>query len=428
MENGNELLNVEKNRPLNDYCRNATNMGEDTFVGIKSEFVDDQYKLSIHFPIGYRISKFEEDIREDIIQLVSVLQEFNDQESKLSEISPNQLSRDVRFPVQAFHVVMIEYLDNGYYQIKEERYRRGTSGSLNMARTIKQETPIPQPNGFIYPIYRVRQYTETDKDLLTEINRFCVYMSSMRIGWIYKLNLSPKPLQYPDINRYILYLSEVLLKTNRDKDKRLFQAMLDILNFENNIKDPTKFYFGTYKFEYIWEQLIQNTFGNASKEKYFPKTKWLLNSGNERQNTALEPDTVMIHDEDTFILDAKYYKYGVTGNPSHLPNSSSINKQISYGEYAYEHKRYLDREIYNAFLMPYDSGSTMHVKEELEYYSIGEAVADWKKSEKNYERVQGILIDVRGLIANTIKPNFKEIKNLSEKIINSLHTNGMPNK
>lgn len=427
MEKNSRFINVNKDRPLNDYCRNVTNIGDDTFVGIKSEFVEEQHKLSIHFPIGYRISETEEDIREDIIKLISVLQEYNDQESILSEISLNPLLKSVRFPVQSFYIVMLEYLNNGYYQIKEEQYHRGTSGSLNMARTIKQEVPIPQLNGFIYPTYRVRRYTETDKDLLTEINRFCVYKSSMRIGWIYKLSLSPRPLQYPDISRYIIYISEMLLKTNRDKDKRLFQAMLDILNFENNIKDPTKFYFGTNNFEYIWERLIQKTFGNASKEEYFPKTKWLLNHGNEKKNTALEPDTVMVHKNDTFILDAKYYKYGVSGNPSHLPNSSSINKQISYGEYAYKHKRRPEGQVYNAFLMPYESEPTMYLQEEIEYYSIGEAVADWKSSERTYERVQGILVDVRSLITNTINPNAKEIKKLSREIITSLQSNEISN-
>lgn len=34
-----------------------------------------------------------------------------------------------------------------------------------------------------------------------------------------------------------------------------------------------------------------------------------------------------------FALDAKYYRFGATGNPKHLPPSSSINKQIAYGEH-----------------------------------------------------------------------------------------------
>ena len=33
------------------------------------------------------------------------------------------------------------------------------------------------------------------------------------------------------------------------------------------------------------------------------------------------------------MQDAKYYKYGWTQLPKDLPSSSSINKQISYGEY-----------------------------------------------------------------------------------------------
>ena len=37
---------------------------------------------------------------------------------------------------------------------------------------------------------------------------------------------------------------------------------------------------------------------------------------------------------ETFIL----YKYGWTGIPEHLPNGSSINKQITYGEYLEKYK------------------------------------------------------------------------------------------
>lgn len=34
-----------------------------------------------------------------------------------------------------------------------------------------------------------------------------------------------------------------------------------------------------------------------------------------------------------FVLDSKYYRYGETKNPNHLPDSSSVVKQIAYAQY-----------------------------------------------------------------------------------------------
>lgn len=204
--------------------------------------------------------------------------------------------------------------------------------------------------------------------------------------------------------------------------------MIDILNYESNENDAENLYFGTYNFEYILENMIEDTFGNEKKEKYFPKTRWLLNMGTDRRNTALEPDTVMRYENNIYVLDAKYYKYGITNSSKELPNSSSINKQISYGEFIATNKKFeKERQdgltIYNAFLMPYDASKQLYNEDQRDYYSIGEAIADWKNSNEEYQRVQGILIDTKFLMFNTLKPNTKEIKKLSEEIIKSIENN-----
>lgn len=428
----NGFQDVNSDMPLTQYCRNATNREGDTFVGIKSENIDGKHNLSIHFPLGYKISDTEDVVRDEILELVTVLQEYNDERSRISKISPEQVLKTVRFPVQAYMTVIMEYLNNGYYQIKEEQFARGTAGQVNWPRTVLLETKnaIPTKNGIVYPKFRVKQHNETDKDLITEINKFCVYQSYVRLGWIYKLPLPQKPRPVDNIELYREFLNEKKLRTNVDKDKRLFQSMLDILNFENTTDDPEQFYFGTNNFEYIWERLIQATYGNVEKDYYFPRTKWLLNIGRERENAALEPDTVMKDDKDIYILDAKYYKYGVTRLPFDLPNSSSINKQISYGEYVTYNEKFAEErkngmEVYNAFLMPYDSKyEAYNLKKQVEnYYSIGEAISEWKDGKENYQRVQGILVDTKWLIKNSIRPSGSEILKLSEAIKNSIEEN-----
>lgn len=419
-------LNCDK--PLYEYCKNATNKDGDTFVGIKSEIVDNKQSLNIYFPIGYCISQNESDVRNEILQLLSILQEYNDTQSVVSSIAQEQLLKTVGFPVQAYFRVISEYINNGPYQIKEDEFKRGQSGAISWSQTRKKEKPIVTTQGFVYPIYRIRHHNETDKNLITEINQYCAYESFLKIGWLYNLPLIQKPIQTRGLEEYKIYLNNMTLYATKDNDKALFGAMKEILDFTNNKDWPEEFYFGTNKFEYIWERLVDETYGNQKKEDYFPKTKWILNIGNQKENKALEPDTIMKYGKDVYVLDAKYYKYGVTKNPQHLPESSSINKQISYGEYIkthekFENQRKLGMNIYNAFLMPYDSTHKPYDKENSKYYPIGEAIAAWKDNLEDYHRVQGILIDVKHLMANSIKPNYKEIEELSKQILKSLESN-----
>jgi len=208
--------------------------------------------------------------------------------------------------------------------------------------------------------------------------------------------------------------------------KQLFQSMLAIIDFRNSADDPEEFYFGTNNFEYIWERLIDETYGIRNKNDYFPKTSWRLNFG-ERYNPALEPDSIMITNNHICVLDAKYYKYGQSGKHSDLPRSTDINKQITYAEYIAENSKFKKERdegkvVLNAFLMPFSKVSNIFGTSD-NYFSIGEAVAEWKDSTKDYERVQGILVDIKTLIANSTRPNRQEIKNLSKAIEESLKKN-----
>ena len=75
MSSTNEEFHLEK--PLYKYCKNATNREGDTFVGIKSELIDEKHSLTVYFPLGYKISQDDELVRNEIIQLLSVLQDYN---------------------------------------------------------------------------------------------------------------------------------------------------------------------------------------------------------------------------------------------------------------------------------------------------------------------------------------------------------------
>ena len=113
--------------------------------------------------------------------------------------------------------------------------------------------------------------------------------------------------------------------THNDKDKVLFQSMIAMIEYLDEQTNDKQFYFGTDRFEYVWEKLIDTVFCIPDKTDYFLRTKWTLRHGDQRNNYALEPDTIMLHGDKIYVLDAKYYRYGITGQPKHLPESTSIN-------------------------------------------------------------------------------------------------------
>ena len=59
----NSFIGVDIKKPLYEYCRNATNKEGDTFVGVKSEILEGEHSISVHFPLGHHISQKEEEVR-----------------------------------------------------------------------------------------------------------------------------------------------------------------------------------------------------------------------------------------------------------------------------------------------------------------------------------------------------------------------------
>lgn len=191
-----------------------------------------------------------------------------------------------------------------------------------------------------------------------------------------------------------------------------------IESLDEKTKDG-QFFFGTERFEYVWEKLIDRVFGIQGKDEYFPRTRWSLRVGNERTNTALEPDTIMLYNGKTYVLDAKYYRFGFTGSPRDLPQSNSISKQITYGEYAYCKLKgetgNNGATVYNAFIMPYNASDNQFGSSDI-YLNVGEATADWKTTGRKYEKIQGILADIRYLMHHCIGNSKNEMMRLAQSI------------
>ena len=407
---------------LREHCFTSTSTEGDNFVGIRS----DGDNLSIFFPLGYSIPSEDSILRRDIMNLILCLSKFSGARDATVVSRHIRTHETVDFPIQAYMDILSAYRNStsNLYTEREVRYQRGkTTGKVNWPRTIKNETPI-WSNGSPFYLTRVtRQNFSNNETMIGLILEYCVYESYKKIGFLFPGTEPPKPRLTFD---RALFTSAIMQKKDLVREDRvisLFDDVLAIINYLGDQHGFPQYYFGTDRFEYVWEKMIDFTFGEDDKESYFPHTSWHLN-GESRRNSALEPDTIMLFGDNIYVLDAKYYRYGYTGDAQHLPQSSSINKQITYGEYIASMADFRERFgenaiVYNAFLMPYSMVSHKFPSNGLAqtYRHIGEAVCDWKPEGKNeYEHVQGILIDVRTLMHNYVRHSETEMEKLAELI------------
>lgn len=403
----NSALNKVMEYDIKDHCHVNTNEDGDRFVGIKV----DSNNAMVYFPIGYDLPHSDKEIRQDIKHLIHVLSEFTTKEDRLIAVNRFAAPQAVDFPINAFRGVIEYFLGNGYYIETEPSFTTGTKGNQDWSRTIRQETPLMQiKDGVTSPIYTkfvVRTQNPNANKEITQINRFCVFEAFRRLGWLYIPSMPEDPGPHPDIKTSIVIVRDKLARTNDDKRKMLFQNMKDMLEYLDEQTSDKQFYFGTDDFDHVWERLIDRAFGEQDKDKYFPRSRWLLDYGKYKEKHPLMPDTIMIYNGKYYVLDAKCYRYGWTGIPDHLPNGSSINKQITYGEYLEKHKEIDADSIFNAFIMPFNKANNyFHIDSPVGV--IGEAIGDWRRNGKPYERIQGIVMDTRYLMYHYLGKPMKE--------------------
>lgn len=384
---------MEQDAALRPCCRVNTNADGDRFVGVKA----DADGVTVHFPIGYHLPDDEMERKRDILHLLQVLAAL----APRAEMGPSRETRgapETAFPLHAYLEIIHHFMESGYYRERDPVYRTGDRGAIDWAKTIRRQSALLQPDLTpVYTKYTVRRSMPNENKEISQIHKHCVCESFAKLGWLFTPYLPAKPGGVLDGKRALFILADRLQHTNNNKEKRLFGAMLDMLRHMDGQASGRQFDFGTECFEGVWERMIDKAFGIRNKQAYFPRTRWLLRQGRHKEKYPLEPDSIMAYEGKLYVLDAKYYRYGVSGNPNHLPDSSSINKQITYGEYLYRRQGMADENLFNAFLMPYDAAANPFGLD-TPFAHVGMAVGDWKENTRNYEKIQGIVVDTRYLL------------------------------
>ena len=380
---------------------------EDLFVGIRKE--DD--KVNISFPMGFSLSDNSKQVKKDIRLLLKILAKAKKHDSVRENIT-RRYDRET-IPIQAYIMIITDFMDRGYYVEQEVTYKSSIHGKIDWRKTISKQQVYVQDMDFYYLNFITKKSQINDNQLITLIHEYCVYESFNKIGFIYSDFMPDKPRLSLQKKIFIKVLNDKISQTFNDRNKQLFSAMLAIIQQKDSGKE--QFWYGTNHFHSIWETMIDNAFGIKDKQKYFPRTYWKTD-GRVSEKHALVPDTIMIWEKEIFILDAKYYQYGIKQDVSKLPDSTSIHKQITYGEYIEKNRKLDDLgeavNIYNAFLIPYNSQcySAEIVK------NFGIAYSEWKNNNKTYETVQGIFVDTRWLMEN-YQNTLDDIKNTLVDVI-----------
>ena len=435
-----------------DFCvydawRSNDEKKDKSFVGIRIE--DNQPK--IYFPMGCRASKPPEDIcKRDFYQLIAVL---NDK-SLQSYFSEEDLKKSrLDFPFYAYLSVLQYYLDFGYFVESDTIYKKGFSGKISWPRTIKRIKPqvVKDEEGHDQVVYLnliTRKTSYREDNLITLVHKFCVKESARLIGPLY--GISEDEVEEPellfDYELFAEVIQDKIAATFNDKHLELFHAMLKMVRYlgnkENRGEDGSENepLFGVNTFAPVWEAMVDKIFGKlpqgVAKDKFNPHLRW--NDGcrdekldeseeeivlNDPKRSTLRPDTIMVMGESVYILDSKYYKYGLTGFNSHLPGAESVCKQMAYAEYVETHWKKtlgvdsiatpsaslqndtLTKPIYNAFIMSYcaDAEGASASSATFQMKCVGYIYGDWKNvkdENRPYHKIHCILLDMKSVMRN----------------------------
>lgn len=365
----------------------------DGFVGARIF----ESKIDFFFPLGMRFDfNDKESCQKKAYTVLAVLSSATSSNA-LSKFSQDE-EGPLREPFNSFLWVLEDYDKNGLYNLKRKIYKEGYDSKINWKRTFGL-IPFMSKGSLVYLNPISEKKTSID-NIITNIHIYCVKYSIEKIGWIFSLE-NEGPLQEisEDEKKYYRYvLLNELRRTFDDRRKLLLMHLLRVIEGAiGNNRFVGRFEMGTYKFQRVWEYMIQSVYGNLPLGDFFPSATWHLMNREPFKSSELRPDTVLEHDGTLYILDAKYYKYGVLGGNEGLPASDSVQKQITYGDHAaLKMTDRFPKGIRNAFVVPFCSNGDESVR------YAGYAVAGWRETERvddlEYRKVHLLLLDTEYLI------------------------------
>lgn len=399
---------------LKSFCQVQTPAGDDRFVGFR--VIDDSPE--VWFPLGYKFPTTFEQLQSDISDLIFTIQRASQAFPELELGQERDAGKGIaELPFQDYMILIEDYLQtSALYSETLSEHRKSTSGVISWPLTIAKLKPgLSASNQPIYLEFITKRVRTNEDALVTLIHEHCLSVAFSTIGWLFTSRQFPRPRLKQPTEEHLHIVARRLGTVFNDRNRRLLTAMFNILSRDSTAQKGN-FEFGTDRFEYAWEYMIDRAFGEQvdEKRKYFPNAEWELVAGEKRTPAPLEPDTIMFENGNLYVLDAKYYRFGVTGDPAHLPGTSDIGKQVIYGQYARRIAGADVKEIYNAFIIPGEISST-------DRWCGLAAIArpSWIDQPKSYERVMTVVVDTAYLLRNYEDLGSSQRRTLSATIENN---------
>ena len=411
------------------YLVRSTNEENNAFVGVRIR----NDSIEFHYPESYDLSGGEnvstvKDIkafRRDMIDILHTISLAKTRSSSMKK-TESGVSSIKNFTLMSYLWIIRDFISNGIYRNTEKIYRYNAKGKINWKKTLSTQ-PIISNGNVIYNDVVVEVNNDCDT-IITEAHRLCVYDSIRNIGWLFGINEKAFYVPSPTNNllkKYINAIKIELKKTFDDTKKLKLTHMLKVLSGIDDSKQVSEIIYGVDKYHYIYERMVDALFGNVVDiTRYNPNASWFIMKGRgsyeEKEASSLRPDTIRIDPypntylfdsatKTAYVLDAKFYRYGTTGNKDDLPETTSIQKQITYATHIktnIAHQEENIESIHNAFVLPYNKKKNVFgFTNDLEY--IGFSKANWV-GQQDDGVVHAFLLDTKHLISSWSQGNCKE--------------------
>lgn len=395
----------------------SRNKRDDEFIGLK--IVNN--KITFYYPITFDLSASDEGKRMDglaILKSISLAKRSTDQDSTYY----NEYDDKYDIPFDSYIWIINDYFTYHRFDNAEKQYSKNSSGKICWKKTIRTQ-PIINNGNIIFNNIIVEKYNQND-NILVEIYNYCVKTAFDTLGPFFNISFNdfgPEYYRSFDKKKYLAVLNKEISHTFNDQKKMRLNHMKNIIiGLSDNIVSSSNIVYGADSYEFVFEKMVDKLF--SSKEinirDFFPNSQWVLvNKDRAYKNSCLRPDTIMKNGKDVFILDAKFYQYGYTFAVGDLPDTTSVEKQITYAEFIKNTKEDEYDNIYNAFILPYSSAKNIfNDKFNGNVVYIGNANASWKSDENIFKKVPAFLIDLRFLVYNYINKKHDDIDNLMKLI------------
>lgn len=418
------------NNDKNIILHSVTNEENNAFVGLRIR----NGEIHFYYPESYDLASLDDKkaFRTDVVNIIRTISLAKTKSAATNQIDTG-INQSEQFAIMSYLWVIRDYLSNGYYRNTEKIFKTNAKGKVNWKKTLETQ-PIISNGNIIYNNVVVEVRNDCD-DIITEAHKWCVFDSVRKIGWLF--GISEKSVFVPQvvdsvIKKYIRAIKTELMRTFDDIKKMRLKHMLKVLTGVDDSDRTKEIVYGVDKYYYVYERMVDYVFSNIDDiTKYNPNAKWYLKriGMNEVDASSLRPDTIRLEPipngvgKDAYILDAKLYRFGTTGDKENLPTTTSIQKQVTYGDnivYNLRKKENINR-VYNAFILPYNrKNNPFNFKENLEY--IGYSKADWRTDKLSHERICTFLIDTKHLVSVWSQGNCSEdISKLIAEIGNEIN-------